>query len=99
MSSELSSPLYVLRLTHWKQDLFMMNDPISVSPGDAVSGKISIIRNRHWRRHLRVSISCTHCREGVQSNVSQIVVEPPGITENIQATERPIVTAMPSTGV
>lgn len=55
-------------LTHWKQDLLMMDEPISVEPGDVLNGRISIVRNRHWRRHLHVSISYTHRnKEGEES--------------------------------
>ena len=64
-------PSLPFRLTHWKQDLLMMDEAISVEPGDVLSGRISIVRNRHWRRHLHVSISYTHrTKEGQESKVS-----------------------------
>ena len=47
-------------LTHWKQDLFMIDTPISVKKGDMLDGVICIQRNKLWRRHLKVHISYTH---------------------------------------
>lgn len=57
-------------LTHWKQDLMMMDEPLSVSISDRIEGKITITRNKIWRRHLRIFISFHHIAGGVQSNVS-----------------------------
>ncbi|XP_077997829.1 protein arginine N-methyltransferase 2-like [Glandiceps talaboti] len=42
------------RLTHWKQDLFMMEEPVEVAIGDKITGSVSIKRNPHWRRHLKI---------------------------------------------
>jgi protein arginine N-methyltransferase 2 len=47
-------------LTHWKQDLFMVDTPLPVVKGDLIEGEICIYRNKLWRRHLRVLISYTH---------------------------------------
>lgn len=43
-------------LTHWKQNLFLLDDPVEVSRGDRVEGQIKIYRHPEWRRHLRVLI-------------------------------------------
>lgn len=43
-------------LTHWKQDLFMLDDPITVCEGDQVEGTVTFSRNQEWRRHLRVML-------------------------------------------
>ena len=40
-------------LTHWKQNLFLLDVPISVSKGDSVEGKVTISRNPEYRRHIR----------------------------------------------
>ena len=50
----------ITRLTHWKQDLFMVDCPLSVQPGDTLEGCIRITRNKCWRRHLKVVISYKH---------------------------------------
>nr|XP_061799475.1 protein arginine N-methyltransferase 2-like [Nerophis lumbriciformis] len=43
--------------THWKQTLFMLDVPISVHAGDAISGTIILRRNPIWRRHLTVTLN------------------------------------------
>ncbi|XP_069472131.1 protein arginine N-methyltransferase 2 isoform X2 [Ambystoma mexicanum] len=45
--------------THWKQALFMFDEPVEVHVGDIVSGSILIQRNPLWRRHMRVTLNCT----------------------------------------
>ena len=60
LSLSLSLHLPSLSLTHWKQDLFMVNTPLSVARGDVLEGKICIRRNRLWRRHLKVTIQYIH---------------------------------------
>jgi protein arginine N-methyltransferase 2 len=45
--------------THWKQDLFLIDDPLEVSKGQRLTGSIKLTRSKVWRRHLRVSISYT----------------------------------------
>ena len=42
------------RLTHWKQNLFILDKPVKVSKGDRMEGLIKIYRHPEWRRHLRV---------------------------------------------
>ncbi|WAR10056.1 ANM2-like protein [Mya arenaria] len=42
-------------LTHWKQDLFLLDEPILVNCGDVISGHVTISRNPKFRRHLRAS--------------------------------------------
>uniref|UniRef100_G3TYU6 Protein arginine methyltransferase 2 n=1 Tax=Loxodonta africana TaxID=9785 RepID=G3TYU6_LOXAF len=43
--------------THWKQTLFMMDDPVSVHIGDVVTGSVVLQRNPVWRRHMSVALS------------------------------------------
>lgn len=43
--------------THWKQTLFMMDDPVPVHTGDVVTGSVVLQRNPVWRRHMSVSLS------------------------------------------
>ncbi|XP_071943186.1 protein arginine N-methyltransferase 2-like [Antedon mediterranea] len=45
--------------THWKQDMFVMDDPCKVQEGDIIEGAVTITRNPDWRRHLRVTFSFT----------------------------------------
>ncbi|CAN9497849.1 unnamed protein product [Ophioblennius macclurei] len=42
--------------THWKQTLFMLDQPISVYAGDSISGTIVLKRNSTWRRHMTVTL-------------------------------------------
>lgn len=63
--SGLCSPAVVLDtapgepLTHWKQDLFVFDDPIALCKGDVLEGTILIKRNPVYRRHLRVTFDVT----------------------------------------
>ncbi|XP_044892396.1 protein arginine N-methyltransferase 2 isoform X4 [Felis catus] len=43
--------------THWKQVLFMMDEPVSVLMGDVVTGSVVLQRNPVWRRHMSVALS------------------------------------------
>ncbi|XP_077436438.1 protein arginine N-methyltransferase 2 isoform X2 [Vanacampus margaritifer] len=42
--------------THWKQTLFMLDEPVSVNAADCISGSIILRRNPTWRRHLSVTL-------------------------------------------
>ncbi|XP_052235984.1 protein arginine N-methyltransferase 2-like isoform X2 [Dreissena polymorpha] len=41
------------QLTHWKQNLFLLDSPVRVNAGDVISGTLTISRNPEYRRHLR----------------------------------------------
>jgi protein arginine N-methyltransferase 2 len=41
------------RLTHWKQDLFLLDTPVEVVQGGTVVGSIVLSRNPEYRRHIR----------------------------------------------
>ncbi|XP_040120403.1 protein arginine N-methyltransferase 2 isoform X2 [Oryx dammah] len=43
--------------THWKQVLFMMDEPVPVLVGDVVTGAVVLQRNPVWRRHMSVTLS------------------------------------------
>lgn len=43
--------------THWKQVLFMMDEPVPVLVGDVVTGSVVLQRNPVWRRHMSVTLS------------------------------------------
>ncbi|XP_074045983.1 protein arginine N-methyltransferase 2 isoform X2 [Macrotis lagotis] len=45
--------------THWKQTLFMLDEPLAVHAGDMVSGSIVLQRNPVWRRHMSITLSWT----------------------------------------
>ncbi|XP_078701433.1 protein arginine N-methyltransferase 2-like [Branchiostoma floridae x Branchiostoma belcheri] len=53
-------------MTHWKQDLFMMDQPTAVEGGDSIVGNILIKRNPEWRRHLRVMFTWEVLKAGVR---------------------------------
>lgn len=42
--------------THWKQVLFMMDEPVPVCTGDVVTGSVVLQRNPVWRRHMSVAL-------------------------------------------
>ncbi|KAK2503428.1 hypothetical protein MC885_007974, partial [Smutsia gigantea] len=43
--------------THWKQVLFMMDEPLAVHAGNVVTGVVVLQRNPVWRRHMSVALS------------------------------------------
>jgi protein arginine N-methyltransferase 2 len=62
---EASSWLYTgpgHELTHWKQDLFVLDTPIELLVGDTVKGRVVIQRNPYWRRHCTVTFHFSHWR-------------------------------------
>jgi len=44
-------------LTHWKQGLLMLDEPISLSKGDNLRGRIALRRNKIWRRHYNITVT------------------------------------------
>ncbi|XP_060608173.1 protein arginine N-methyltransferase 2-like [Ruditapes philippinarum] len=46
-----TGPLH--ELTHWKQDLFLLDAPVEVVQGGTVVGSIVLSRNPEYRRHIR----------------------------------------------
>ena len=41
--------------THWKQNLFLLDDPVSVNAGNFITGFATLKRNPKYRRHLNVT--------------------------------------------
>ena len=41
--------------THWKQNLFLLDEPVTVHTGNLIKGAATIRRNPKYRRHLRVT--------------------------------------------
>ncbi|KAK3599046.1 hypothetical protein CHS0354_012531 [Potamilus streckersoni] len=41
-------------LTHWKQNLFLLDEPINIMQGEIITGSFELYRHEEWRRHLRV---------------------------------------------
>lgn len=56
-------------LTHWRQALLMLNTPLMVDKGDYVEGRITITRNKVWRRHLKVHLRYRHTGVGFCTGV------------------------------
>lgn len=51
------TPTFLPRLTHWKQDLLMLEDPVEVTKGMRLRGTLAIRRNPLWRRHYIIDLS------------------------------------------
>ncbi|KAJ8320847.1 hypothetical protein KUTeg_002434 [Tegillarca granosa] len=47
----------VTLLTHWKQNLFIIDEAITVECDDIITGSYNLYRNKEWRRHLFVKIN------------------------------------------
>ncbi|XP_076456146.1 protein arginine N-methyltransferase 2-like [Babylonia areolata] len=47
-------------LTHWKQNLFLLDEGVRVTAGDLLQGRAQIYRHKDWRRHLRMLLTFTH---------------------------------------
>ncbi|XP_070187206.1 protein arginine N-methyltransferase 2-like isoform X2 [Littorina saxatilis] len=56
-------------LTHWKQNLFLLDSGISVNEGDVLQGQAKIFRHSEWRRHLRFFVTFRHIRKQTGENV------------------------------
>ncbi|KAL2081509.1 hypothetical protein ACEWY4_023362 [Coilia grayii] len=60
--------------THWKQTLFMLDTPVTVHPGDSISGTVVFHRNPVWRRHLTITfqwcIGGSSTEDSIQSKAS-----------------------------
>lgn len=63
--------------THWKQVLFMMDEPVSVLTGDVVTGSVVLQRNPVWRRHMSVALSwsVTSTQDPTSQKVSYLAVK------------------------
>ncbi|XP_045178609.1 protein arginine N-methyltransferase 2-like isoform X2 [Mercenaria mercenaria] len=46
-------------LTHWKQDLFLLDEPVHVKEDDQIVGSVVLTRNPDYRRHLRAEYQFT----------------------------------------
>ena len=44
-------------LTHWKQNLFPLDEPVKVTTGNVISGQAVLTRNKQFKRHLTVKFS------------------------------------------
>merc|ERR1711964_664917 len=44
--------------THWNQTIFLFDKKTKVEKGTALTGLVHISRNKTYRRHFRVTISC-----------------------------------------
>ncbi|XP_046351916.1 protein arginine N-methyltransferase 2-like isoform X2 [Haliotis rufescens] len=47
-------------LTHWKQNLFMLDIPLDVKSKDRLEGVATLTRHPEWRRHLRFWLKFDH---------------------------------------
>ncbi|XP_071112171.1 protein arginine N-methyltransferase 2-like isoform X3 [Haliotis cracherodii] len=47
-------------LTHWKQNLFMLDTPLDVKSKDRLEGVATLTRHPEWRRHLRFRLKFDH---------------------------------------
>lgn len=45
------------RLTHWKQNLFILDEDVQVECGDIIKGSFNLYRNKEWRWHLLIKIN------------------------------------------
>ncbi|XP_075783851.1 protein arginine N-methyltransferase 3 [Pelodiscus sinensis] len=49
--------------THWKQTVFLLENPISVKKGEALKGKITVLKNRKDPRSLIVTLSVNNTKQ------------------------------------
>ncbi|XP_046543789.1 LOW QUALITY PROTEIN: protein arginine N-methyltransferase 2-like [Haliotis rubra] len=47
-------------LTHWKQNLFLLDNPLDVKSKDRLEGVATLTRHPEWRRHLRLRLKFDH---------------------------------------
>lgn len=58
--------------THWKQTLFMLDQPVSVDTGNFISGTIILHRNPIWRRHMTVTLQWNINSSSEETNNCQV---------------------------
>ncbi|GCB69912.1 hypothetical protein scyTo_0008471, partial [Scyliorhinus torazame] len=49
--------------THWKQAVFLLEQPIKVKKGDILQGKIACCKNRKDPRSLMITISINNVKQ------------------------------------
>ncbi|CAM5121235.1 unnamed protein product [Eretmochelys imbricata] len=49
--------------THWKQTVFLLENPISVKTGEALRGKITVLKNRKDPRSLIITLSVNNTKQ------------------------------------
>ncbi|XP_065448650.1 protein arginine N-methyltransferase 3 isoform X6 [Chrysemys picta bellii] len=49
--------------THWKQTVFLLENPISVKTGEALRGKITVVKNRKDPRSLIITLSVNNTKQ------------------------------------
>lgn len=49
--------MYICRITHWKQDLFLIDTPLELVVGQRLKGTFQLERHKLWRRHLRIKLT------------------------------------------
>ena len=52
--------------THWKNAIFMHDEPLEVKEGDFIEGTIKVKRNEDFRRHMTISFD--FCISGIKGN-------------------------------
>ena len=60
--------MYLVRPTHWKQDLLLLDDPIQVEKGQRLKGSVWLKRHKLWRRHLRIKLNYSVWEDGTELN-------------------------------
>ena len=66
--SSVSFLMYLVRPTHWKQDLLLLDAPIQVEKGQRLKGSVLLKRHKLWRRHLRIKLNYSLWEDGTELN-------------------------------
>lgn len=45
------------KLTHWRHDLYLLQNPVHVTPQDEIKGMVRFIQNVYWKRHYNIEFS------------------------------------------
>jgi hypothetical protein len=44
-------------LTHWRQDVFLLERDFEVTEEDTITGLLRFVQNPNWKRHYNLEIS------------------------------------------
>lgn len=61
--------------THWKNAIFVLDEPVQVTQGNVIQGLVKVVRNPDFRRHMTISFDFSIFVNECSSNFKKIVKE------------------------
>ena len=61
--------------THWKNAVFVLDEPVQVAQGSVIHGLVKVVRNPDFRRHMTISFDFSIFENGADSSSRKIFKE------------------------